>query len=347
MLFVLAGCLLGLVQMAIGIAIGVWLRSSSTDSRNADLRRTRSVALELHRLTQKIGTSVSDHRDRFEKMESRLQESPGGRHNPTTDLVAGVVGEILAANRQLQTELHQAEQQIADQAREIESHMTSALTDPLTKLPNRRALDDQMANRLRDYRKLGTPFSLLMIDVDHFKAINDDFGHQTGDEVLAGMGGVLRASLRRHDFVARYGGEEFAVILPHSSLDEAQCAANKAREGFTQLSDLFAHLKRNITVSGGLATIQPGEELDHLIARADEALYLAKRSGRDRTYMHDGLICRELDEESLTEGNGLDSSAASSAPTKDTLNSLPTSAAMATACSDLRSAVFGSADSAK
>lgn len=300
--FIVAGCLLGILQLGAGVALGMWLRRPGdrlpdTKSRDADLRRARAVALELHGLTQRVGGQVAAHRARFEAADARLREVPAGKHHPTTDLVVGVVGEILAANRQLQAELATAEKQIAAQATEIVSHVTTSLTDPLTNLPNRRALNEQLARRQEDYRKHGTPFSLLMLDVDHFKQVNDTFGHPAGDEVLVGMGNALRGALRKHDFVARFGGEEFAVIFTHTSLDEAQRAAAKACAGLSDLAGEFEYLDRPVTASGGLASIHPSEEVESLIRRADDAMYMAKQNGRNRIYLHDGTLCKPLVEE--------------------------------------------------
>ena len=343
LLIIFAGCLLGAVQLGLGVLIGMWLRRPDARSRQADLSRARTLALQLHGLTQRIGSQVSDHRLRFEAADTKLRDIPTGKHHPTTDLVVGVVGEVLAANRQLQEELNAAENQIAEQAREIESQMTISLTDPLTKLPNRRALDDQLASRLQDYRKHGTPFSLLMVDVDHFKQVNDTFGHPVGDEVLVGMGGALRSALRKHDFVARYGGEEFAVIFPHTTLDEAQRAAAKACEGIGVLSAQFEYLNRALTASGGLASINPGENVASLIQRADDALYMAKHKGRDRTYLHDGQECVPLSTE-LASGAAwqtqdappTDRAAEADRPPADAQ-----SASLLNVCDDLRSAMLG------
>lgn len=340
-LIIAAGCGLGLLQVAAGIAIGMRLGRPRSTGRDADLLRARSLALELHGLTQRIGQGVSQHRSQFEAAEARLRDVPTGKHNPTTDLVVGVVAEILSANRQLQKELNAAETQIADQAREIESHLSTSLTDPLTKLPNRRALDEQLAARLQDYRKHGTPFSVMMVDVDHFKQINDSFGHPMGDQVLSAMGTVLRQSLRQQDFVARFGGEEFAIVFPHTTASDAKRAAIAACQNVRSLSADFEHLERRITASGGLAEIASGEDADSLVRRADEALYRAKRNGRDRSYLHDGTDCVPLEhntngEISSAEPAPLDGDSDSNARVA------PTSAAMAGACDELREAVLSS-----
>lgn len=339
LLFVVAGCLLGVVQLAVGVGIGMWLRRPKAKSRDTDLRRARSLALELHGLTQRVGGHVAEHRARFEAADARLRDAPTGKHLATTDLVVGVVSEVLSANRQLQEELAAAERQIADQAGEIESHLTTSLTDPLTQLPNRRAFDDQLAGRLQDYRKHSTPFSLLMVDVDHFKQINDTFGHPVGDEVLVSMGKALRAALRKHDFVARIGGEEFAIIFPYTTLEEAQRAATKACEGVAALACEYEFLSQPVTASGGLASIHPGEDLDSLVRRADDALYMAKHNGRDRTYMHDGNGCGPLRVE-VASGEPRWKSPELVAICETVQATEPSSEPIAGACDDLRTAML-------
>lgn len=329
---ILGGSLLGVLQIAAGVAFGLWLRRPGGDDRDADLLRAHEIAHNLHDLTHQISGTMDNHRSRFEAAEQTLLAHSKDKQQPTTELVIGVVAEILMANRQLQDELTQAQTQLAEQTVEIESHLTTSLTDSLTNLPNRRALDEQLARRLEDYRKQGTPFSLLMVDADHFKQINDTFGHPVGDEVLKEMGAALKDSLRRHDFVARFGGEEFAIILPYTSLDEAQRAAAKAAEGVGRLTGHFTHLDRDITASGGLASIAPGEEVATLIRRADEALYAAKQNGRNCSYFHDGACCHPLDEQIAEDAPGAVAVEESTSPTTR-------SADLQDACGELRAAL--------
>lgn len=341
---IIGGCLLGIVQLSVGVFIGLRLRQNVPDTGDADSRRARNLALGLHSITYHLGSAITDHAEKFEKVEQKLNAQCDGKHHPTTDLIVGVVGEILKANQLLQRELSQAENQIAEQVVEIESHLNSALTDPLTGLPNRRALDEQLGRRLEDYRKHGTPFSLLMVDADHFKKINDTFGHPVGDEVLIELGKSLQAALRKHDFVARYGGEEFAVILPYTTLDEAQRASAKVREGIGHLSTKFEHLGRPITASGGLASIAPGENIESLVSRADQALYGAKQNGRDRTYQHDGTDCRPLDVQVASGAAWVEPPAEPQATAQNAL-SIARSDELTAAVSDLRAAMLEVAES--
>jgi diguanylate cyclase (GGDEF)-like protein len=158
-----------------------------------------------------------------------------------------------------------------------------ATVDVLTGLRNRRWLDEAFARELARADGAGRPLCLAMVDVDRFKKFNDAHGHQAGDEVLKGVGRVLRDTSRPNDLVARYGGEEFAVLFPDTPIDDAIAAADRLRRAIAATG--FAHdgaALPKVTASFGLAQRLPGEPLEQLVSRADEALYRAKEQGRDR-----------------------------------------------------------------
>ena len=154
-----------------------------------------------------------------------------------------------------------------------------ATTDPLTGLRNRRAFDQGLALELAIVERRHTPLSLLMLDVDHFKQINDSLGHDTGDRVLETIGRILGACARVIDVVARVGGEEFAVLLPSTDAEGAVEVAERTRIALAQAD--WPH-GCSVTVSVGAATLVDGESACSLYARADAALYCAKKTGRNR-----------------------------------------------------------------
>lgn len=154
-----------------------------------------------------------------------------------------------------------------------------AARDQLTGLWNRRNFDQRLESTIARAARHGDVFSLLMIDIDHFKNINDYYGHSIGDEVLRRFGEVLTARLRQYDVAARWGGEEFVVLADGASLDNARMLAEKIRESVATTS--FSPVPR-VTVSVGIADYQEGETGDDLLRRADKALYGAKRNGRNR-----------------------------------------------------------------
>lgn len=153
-----------------------------------------------------------------------------------------------------------------------------ATTDPLTGLNNRRAFDDGLDRELATVGRRHTPLSLLVLDIDHFKKVNDTFGHNLGDRVLMAVAQVLNDCARVTDLVARVGGEEFALVLPHTNSEGACGVAERIRLAVAQahwLDDM------PITVSIGVATLQGSEDAAGFFSRADAALYAAKAAGRN------------------------------------------------------------------
>ncbi len=161
-----------------------------------------------------------------------------------------------------------------------------AVKDPLTGLSNRRAFIHQASRVLAYHWRYGLDASMLFIDIDHFKAINDQFGHAAGDAVIVHLAGVLRQSIREFDLHCRYGGEEFVLLLPNSSEEEALAVAGRIREGVAHRED--GVLPAAYTVSVGVASRleDPADPLEDLLRRSDAALYRAKQAGRDRVEVH-------------------------------------------------------------
>jgi diguanylate cyclase (GGDEF)-like protein len=161
--------------------------------------------------------------------------------------------------------------------------------DALTGLLNRRAMDEALAAQLQRSLRNGEAFTVMMIDIAHFKAINDRHGHGVGDGALRHLATLLRAAVREVDRVARYGGEEFVVLLPDVSLADAQPLAERLREQVASHGHAQGTLALALTVSIGVAEWRPGhDDLLQLLARADAALYRAKEGGRDRVELSRG-----------------------------------------------------------
>ncbi len=164
-----------------------------------------------------------------------------------------------------------------------------ASTDALTGLYSLRHFRDALEQELKLGSRLGYAVSLALIDVDHFKRVNDTLGHPAGDAVLATLGSALRATTRRSDICARIGGEEFAVVIPRCGDDCARGLAEKIRSRVSDRPTRFGDNDILVTVSLGLATQEVGQELtrEEIIRRADAALYVSKRRGRDRATTYD------------------------------------------------------------
>lgn len=153
-----------------------------------------------------------------------------------------------------------------------------ARTDPLTGVSNRAGISDVLVREIRSHIETGHPLTLIMLDIDHFKPINDNHGHDYGDEVLINVARTLVETLRTSDAVARWGGEEFLLVCPNTSLENGRALAEKLREHVKSKS---AAIKTPLTASFGVATLG-NESIDQLIKRVDEALYRAKQNGRNR-----------------------------------------------------------------
>jgi len=155
-----------------------------------------------------------------------------------------------------------------------------ARTDPLTELPNRRHFNERLSETLSAVHRHSFPLSVTMADLDHFKDVNDDFGHDAGDRVLKVFANLLQRSCRQEDLPARWGGEEFIVMMPYTSPDDARTFAERVRENLRNAD--CKGVDRSVSASFGITGHTSEDTQDSLLNRADRALYKAKEKGRDR-----------------------------------------------------------------
>ncbi|AYN92637.1 diguanylate cyclase [Pseudomonas sp. LTJR-52] len=174
------------------------------------------------------------------------------------------------------------EQEANNYRSHVEEQRKKALTDPLTGLPNRAAWTERLDAEVSLWQRYHNSLLLAVIDVDHFKRVNDDFGHLAGDKVLKIIGTQLSKKLRRTDFIARFGGEEFVVLLPNTSVEEGEPLIQTLRAAIEACPFHFKGERVTITCSAGLTAFQTGEGSKQAFERADQALYRAKRGGRNR-----------------------------------------------------------------
>lgn len=188
-------------------------------------------------------------------------------------------------SREVEKQLRQSWTEVGHLREELEGARREAMTDSLTSLANRKMFDFVLREAAMEAMESGEPLSLLLLDIDHFKRFNDTYGHSVGDHVLRLMAMVLRESVKGQDTAARYGGEEFAVILPRTELCDAAKLAENIRQRVA--SKTIIHRKTGeqlgkVNVSIGVAQFTFGEPIRRLIERSDQALYFAKRNGRNR-----------------------------------------------------------------
>ncbi|WED24504.1 diguanylate cyclase [Vibrio sp. JC009] len=161
-----------------------------------------------------------------------------------------------------------------------------ASRDSLTGICNRFSLDESLNKELNQAERYGRSFSVIIMDIDHFKKVNDTFGHQVGDETLKTIAGLLKNGVRQSDICGRWGGEEFLIICPESGSDGAFVLAEHLR---AKIKAYPMPTSKNITASFGIASFQRGESANSLLTRADRALYYAKTEGRNRTRIEEKM----------------------------------------------------------
>lgn len=232
--------------------------------------------------------NVSDYQVELGKLSDAFKSNSNRAGVTASDnQVMMLLGQIMQSNEALQSRLEVAERQLDKQTQQIECYLTEARTDGLTGLYNRRAFDKRLDEVFTAYKKGGRSFVLVLVDIDKFKTINDNYGHQAGDQVLQQLAAAMRSQLSGAKMVARFGGEEFAAIMEGplriaaKQMDEFRRVIEKERmdAGDTALQ---------VTISVGVS--EPREDLvaSPIVRRADEALYAAKNIGRNRVYYHDG-----------------------------------------------------------
>jgi len=284
------GVLFGSLLLCSGLSLGIWLgrRSSASTAEREQLQR---MMLGLFRWTNGFADDVSHYRESLDRVSQEFD--PEKLKNSDGEIVRTLT-QIVHANEELQERLDKAEDALNNQAHEINAYMCEARTDTLTELPNRRAFDDDLSRRLAEWRRSGVPLSLIMIDIDHFKGFNDQYGHAAGDAVLSDVARVLRNATRETDLVARLGGEEFAIILPAVEGDEACEAVERTRQAIAATTVGYEAKSLHVTVSCGAAQVRENESAAALIKRADKALYASKGAGRNNSHFHDGVRCVPL-----------------------------------------------------
>ena len=249
-------------------------KSASSDfdeKMRSHLQDLRDVLSQSNNPSESLQGSVSHQLDEVFatldgfKLEQRSREIAFEGH--IKDLAGRIEG--------MESDLQQAKQQL------VQTQMR-AMTDSLTQLPNRGAYDLYLEKEQERFRRYGSPLSLLVCDVDKFKRINDQYGHQAGDKVLQLIAKQIKKGTRETDFLTRYGGEEFVVILPETESEAAFQVGEKIREQVANSPFHFKGVRVQITISCGIASFKKGYRSEQVFDAADAALYQAKESGRNQ-----------------------------------------------------------------
>ncbi len=249
-------------------------------SRLSGERLERNMSSEVERLSDDVRQSANlaelqvSVLASLDRMQSHVREHIEDENKRRADAEAEV--------RVLRDQLHSLERNAFDLRRQVARTQEQAMRDALTGLPNRRAYDERVAQEHARFRRFGEPLALLVLDVDDFKKVNDTFGHKAGDRALAMIAKLLSERLRVTDFIARFGGEELVLLLTGAVRDDALRVADAMRLAVEQGGLHASGEPVTVTVSGGLSLFAEGDSPEAVFERADQALYEAKRQGKNR-----------------------------------------------------------------
>jgi len=287
-----------------------------TDEQNASVYRkflsSPCEAVPSHLIAQKMEVELAAVLAALEQAGRNASDYEQTLESATGDLskikrseeLTQIIGTVLDQTRAMVEKSSEVDRQLKISAAEItqlkdelQTARREAMTDALTGLANRKMFDFKLREATQDSMESGDPLALLILDLDHFKQVNDAYGHNIGDQVLKLMGVILKETLKGQDTAARYGGEEFAVVLPKTQIGNAIKLAEHIRQRLAKKEMVNRKTGDNlgsITVSVGVAAFDSREQPAELIERADRALYAAKNGGRNRVVSEQELKVRKL-----------------------------------------------------
>lgn len=271
----------GLIEMETSFVASM-SHASQTHRSNVDFGNLLEGQMEEVRRSTHIGKTLSEIRD---LVSSRLTSIKAALENKRQEdqrrmeEINNEMGTLQQSLKSVRKEIEQVQQQRTHLERET-------FLDPLTRIPNRRAYDLRIKEELQRYHRYQHSFSLLLFDVDHFKKVNDNFGHWAGDKCLKEAIKRIKPVMRESDFLARYGGEEFVIILPGTDQESARAVAERLRGMIEKTHFMFQGQKIPLTISIGVAQIEPSDVNQQILfSRVDAAMYQAKRSGRNQVVL--------------------------------------------------------------
>lgn len=261
------------------------------DKARRELRRAKVIAKELEQIAESVRKNLAAHHSNVARFKDRVNELSAQNKEAAWQELCGEAEQILKPTLRLAEQIAQAYDEIRQQTNQLMT-FSEVHTDPLTRVSNRRALDETLDSMFALMERYEEPFSLAIFDIDHFKEVNDKRGHLYGDRTLQAVARVLDESVRDCDIVARYGGEEFVIVLPKTALDNACYFAERVRTAVES--------SLGLTISGGVAMALDGDNVQSLLARADAALYGGKAAGRNRVFRHTGADIEPVEQRSAT-----------------------------------------------
>ena len=261
-----------------------------------DLSRATMAVNELGKVICAVRNSTAKHYSLLKKFQNRIARVDTHQGDAVWQELCQEVEGILDPTLQLVSEIANAQERIRYQSNYLMT-FSELRTDPLTGLGNRRALDHVLSVQFNILKRYGTPFSLAVVDIDHFKDLNDQFGHQHGDQMLCDLKDLLLGTLRAVDILARYGGDELVIVMPQTDIAGAAAVGERLRAEVEWGTPL--------TVSIGVASASDADTPESLFQRADAALYRAKNNGRNCMFCDPGEAVADseaVSQKATTEG---------------------------------------------
>ena len=275
------------VGIVCGFFIGRWYAFANEPKKlKLDRDRTIKSLMALLASTDQLNEDVDHHTSALREARKDLAEIPEDT-SQVTEVQAKLlenIASMVRSNRKLENDLTVSRYKLQKQAEELDKSKKEARTDVLCSLGNRKAFGEALQFMLSRHRVKGTQFGLMLVDVDHFKRINDTFGHASGDRVLVSIGDALSQCVRPDDIVCRIGGDEFGILLDNTNQDEVELVGKRIRSTIELFNFEVGDADEStvVTLSMGLTVVQDGDSDLTLFERADQALYRSKSLGRNR-----------------------------------------------------------------
>lgn len=264
-----------------------YFQNTHVDDRMQEI--SSKVSVELNDIIELMGSSLANTESYSESLEIFTSEladiKDEGSLRMMISSMAAATFEMAQNTRELESNLANSQKQISALNQNIETIKAESMTDALTNIANRKRFDLTIQKEITNAQETNEPLCLAITDIDHFKVFNDNYGHQTGDQVLRLVASILNTNVKGRDLAARYGGEEFAIILPQTELKAAVIVAEQIRKAVMNkelIKKSTGEKLGRVTMSIGIAQFKPQDTIESIIARADKCLYAAKHAGRNQ-----------------------------------------------------------------
>ena len=283
------------VGLACGFIIGRMYTLANEPRRlRKDREQTLKTLMNILESADQLSSDLDTHNNEVCQVQASVSSIEGKGIDNMQQMLMDHIAQVVHSNRALENDLVVTRYKLEANARELDKTREEARTDPLSGLANRKFFEETLGFMISRFNKEESKqFALVLTDVDHFKRINDTFGHTIGDAVVQRMGEVLKECVRPHDHVARIGGDEFAILLDAVDYNTAARVAARIRSTveLTNFSVDRSSSQTAVTVSMGLTVIRPNDNRQSFFDRADKALYRSKERGRNLLH-----ICTQEDE---------------------------------------------------